>query len=277
MNRIKFARFIPSLTLILLSSLALATHAGTPVSGDLTASQILKPGQKITLGLWNIHKEQGQAFLKEFAALANASDFLCLQEVLLTADTKSQWNSDYGLEWNFASAWEDGGSGTGTAVMSRYHAQTSEAIITEDGQPIVNTPKSSLISYYPIEGSTQSLMVISTHSINFTTMAPYRRQLTELAGWMAEHRGPVIWAGDFNTWNGSRWDYLMSTAGDLGLTHVEIATDPRGQILDHIFYRGIAVEKVTVLQEFNESDHKPLFLEGVLAPTAPASIVVFPN
>lgn len=249
---------------VLLFALVSTSVAQAAINGDPKVDKVLLPQQEFTLSTWNIHKEQGVEFLAEFKSLLEVSDIVAVQEGLLTEATKNQWNNDYGFEWNFASAWIDSGGPTGTAVMSRLHVDEALAVITSVTQPIANTPKSSLISYYVIEGTSDRLMVLSTHAINFTFMGPYRTQLNELAAIIQQHPGPVIWTGDFNTWNGSRMDFLLEVTASLGLTLAVMENESRGQKLDHIFTRGVTVESGRVFDQWNTSDHKPLWIKARL-------------
>ena len=255
----KTFKFFTLLSVFVSSSVALATIAGDP-----KVDTVLLPQQQFTLSTWNIHKEQGPDFLQEFKDLLAQSDIVAVQEGLLTEATKNQWNNDYGFEWHFAAAWIDGGGPTGTAVMSRLHIDEAQAVISKVTQPIANTPKSTLISYYAIEGTADRLMVLSTHAINFTFMGPYRTQLNELAAIIEQHPGPVVWTGDFNTWNGSRMDFLLELTAGLGLSLPVMENESRGQKLDHIFTRGVTVQSALVFDAWNTSDHKPLWIKARL-------------
>lgn len=58
----------------------------------------------------------------------------------------------------------------------------------------------SLCSYYKINGSKESLLVINTHVVNFATTEAFRTFIGELLQVIREHQGPLILGGDFNTW-----------------------------------------------------------------------------
>jgi endonuclease/exonuclease/phosphatase (EEP) superfamily protein YafD len=104
-------------------------------------------------------------------------------------------------------------------------------------------------------------LVVSTHALNFTFLGPYEDQLLDIADRINRHRGPVIWAGDFNTWNGGRWDTLYELASTLGLQAVHFDEDYRMMVLDHVFIRGLKVKAARVLNEWITSDHSPLALQ----------------
>ncbi|NJM09459.1 MAG: endonuclease/exonuclease/phosphatase family protein [Bdellovibrionaceae bacterium] len=217
----------------------------------------LSYAQPFTISVWNIHKEQSHDFSQELNALFDTSDALCLQEVELTEGTLAHWATFDFAKWFMAPAWETSRGPTGTAVLSKFQVERASNLISERGQPITATPKSSLVVYLPIEDSDDKLMVISTHALNFTFMGPFRSQLEQVAALIRTHNGPVVWSGDFNTWNPSRWDYLFELTASLGLQPVPIEDDQRWLVLDHVFQRGLTVLSAEELEGWVTSDHKP--------------------
>ena len=79
------------------------------------------------------------------------------------------------------------------------------------------------------------------------------------------HRGPIVLAGDFNTWSDARFDLVREIAGRLGLVEISYADDRRvlflGHHVDHVFVRGLDVVAVNV-GPVKSSDHNPV--EAVL-------------
>ncbi|MGL9734617.1 MAG: endonuclease/exonuclease/phosphatase family protein, partial [Symbiopectobacterium sp.] len=78
------------------------------------------------------------------------------------------------------------------------------------------------------------------------------------------HAGPVIMAGDFNTWSRQRIDALYQFASEIALREVRFIDDQRrrtfGRPLDFVFYRGLHVMQSSVLVT-QASDHNPLLVE----------------
>jgi len=100
------------------------------------------------------------------------------------------------------------------------------------------------------------------HSINFElAVDTYRAQLEALADALAGHRGPIIFAGDFNTWNDARDRVVAGIAARLGLTELKLSVDQRalffGRRLDHIFIRGLQSIDVSAIP-VDSSDHNPV-------------------
>ncbi|HZI84597.1 MAG TPA: EEP domain-containing protein, partial [Casimicrobiaceae bacterium] len=77
----------------------------------------------------------------------------------------------------------------------------------------------------------------------------------------ANHRGPIIVGGDFNTWNEERSEVVRALAGRLGLTPVVFPLDERkrfmGRIFDWVYARGITVLSATAWT-VTSSDHNPV-------------------
>lgn len=241
-----------------LLAITLNAFAEDVITGGDGLEASLQVGQPFTFADWNIHKEHGAGFLKEFGTLQKQSEIFCIQEVELDDATIAQWNALDTVKWFMASAWQTSNGPTGTAVLSKVKTDDVYAVISDKAQPVAATPKSSVVAYFPIAGSTYKLLVITTHALNFTGLGPFQNQLLEIAPIIEAHVGPVIWAGDFNTWNGGRHDYLFQLADSLGLTHVALDGDDSGDGLDHIFQKNLKVISASKLEEFVESDHKPL-------------------
>ena len=128
-----------------------------------------------------------------------------------------------------------------------------------------NTPKTSLISRYQIEGSQNILLLINSHALNYDWGSRYKKQLLSLAEIIKKHQGPVLWIGDFNTWSDHREKICFDIALQLGLKRVEFLDDQRstfmfGHAVDHIFLKDIEVGEVKVLADIKSSDHKPISL-----------------
>jgi endonuclease/exonuclease/phosphatase (EEP) superfamily protein YafD len=128
-------------------------------------------------------------------------------------------------------------------------------------EPIIRYPKTSLISYYPVEGMNENLLVANIHGINFTFgVGAYKEQIENLYDVMKYHNGPIVLAGDFNTWSDKRMLIVDDLAQRLSLESLDYASHNRtvvfGNALDHVFYRGLEpVEHDTWY--VTSSDHNP--------------------
>jgi len=253
------ARLLFSASLALLFSFPVL-GAGPLIQGPQKNLPRLEAEQEIRITVWNILKGEREIFKEEFSHLAKYSDLMLLQEALLTPGQQKLFSSFREFRWVMADAWEKSGAPTGAAALSRYKITRPQALLSRDGQPISNTPKSSVLFEIPIQDG-RTLLVVSTHAINFTLNGPFQRQIETLGQIIAAHQGPVLWAGDFNTWRGSRRDLLTSTAKAAGLSEIPFDPDPRHLVLDHAFVRDLTVESAAIMDAFEGSDHWPLYLE----------------
>jgi endonuclease/exonuclease/phosphatase (EEP) superfamily protein YafD len=137
-------------------------------------------------------------------------------------------------------------------------------------EPFLWLPKSTLISRYPIAGSDRQLVVANIHAVNFTFgTVEFRVQMRQLADILVTHDGPLIVAGDFNTWSLLRMSLVRDILVErLKLEKVVFETARPSSVfrrpLDHAYYRGLrVVERWTEASE--TSDHDPLWVEFALA------------
>ena len=221
--------------------------------------------------VWNIHKQGDSGWERDLSGFAAASDVMLLQETVLQPPLRKILE-DSGLRWVMASSFLLGADDNGVLTATRIApiaSCTQRAV-----EPLIRFPKSAVISWLPITdtrtdtradartGSTETLAIANVHSINFE-LAPdvYRAQLDALADALAGHRGPIIFAGDFNTWNDARDAVVGEIAARLGLTELNLRVDQRavffGRHLDHIFIRGLQLIEVGAIP-VTSSDHNPL-------------------
>ena len=224
---------------------------------------------------WNIAKQNhDQRWLSDIQTLLaeHQPDVIFLQEVNLC----SRMQQVAGLEemnWHFAPNFIDGHSAAYAGILTAAkstHLET-QSILTQDYEPITNTPKISLLSHYPLPGSSTSLLTVNIHGINFVDLKAFEAQLKQLSIAISAHSGPVIFSGDFNTWNQSRWQSLRQVTQQLSLHPVRFSREETKKIkrfllsppLDHIFYKELTMKPVTarVFDHIFSSDHKPIFVE----------------
>jgi endonuclease/exonuclease/phosphatase (EEP) superfamily protein YafD len=135
-------------------------------------------------------------------------------------------------------------------------------------EPLLHTPKTSLLTRFDLsEGG--SLVVVNVHAINFTMDAiRFRASWQELETVLQPHAGPLIVAGDFNTWNADRQAVVVNATRRMGLTPVHFSSDQRTRIfdrtVDHVYYRGLLPLEALV-HEVKTSDHNPMRVTFKLA------------
>lgn len=219
-------------------------------------------GTKFKLISWNIHKAQaGEAWAEDLFTLSVDADLVLLQEVMNDRFVPLALRQLPHLSFNMAQSYlfQDGSS-TGVATGVSTPIASLEAFRSPGREPFTNTPKMSLATkILLIDGST--LLVINVHGINFVSSEVFREQIESLRFLIESHRGKVVFAGDFNTWNAERVSYLNAFAQSLHLSKVEFSVDPRKFIFDRLYLRGCHASKATVLSQIKTSDHFPLKVE----------------
>jgi endonuclease/exonuclease/phosphatase (EEP) superfamily protein YafD len=223
--------------------------------------------RSLRLLTWNIHKEGDSGWQRDLSTFAAASDVVLLQETVLGPALRGILG-DAGLSWVMASSFvfEDNDVGVLTATRIEPLASCTQRTV----EPLIRIPKSAVISWLPIAsdpgdlptGTRETLAVVNIHSINFELSTDaYRAQLEALADALAGHRGPIIFAGDFNTWNDARDRVVADIAARLGLTELALRVDQRavffGRHLDHIFIRGLHIIDAGAVP-VSSSDHNPV-------------------
>lgn len=221
---------------------------------------------------WNIAKNNDdRTWQQDFNWIVDryCPDLIFLQEFSLCARTKNFKLAE--LSWSFAPNFIDQYHNVYAGVLSASRATSlnHRALVTEHFEPVSNTPKVSLVTEHPLGSGT--LMTINSHLINFVDLEKFKAQLRELESAIAQHTGAIIFSGDFNTWNRSRWQMLDKMTRRLGLSRAAFPETDAQNIkrfllsppLDHIFYRGLRQNylQARVLDHIQSSDHKPMLVE----------------
>lgn len=231
-------------------------------SAETHHTDFLDPA-KINLLIWNTHKGQEDGWLEEFERLSVGQDLLVLQEAYLK-DGLRDFLLGQTLSWNLATTFMRYRVETG--VMTASPVAPASACVQRTMEPLLSLPKSTLISRYPIKGSHETLLVGNIHAVNFTLgTAAFRSQLDRLASELDEHEGPMIVAGDFNSWSESRLSVLEEVLVEKrSMRQVAFAEkNPReifGHAVDRVYYHGLTVAASRVL-EANTSDHAPIWVQ----------------
>jgi endonuclease/exonuclease/phosphatase (EEP) superfamily protein YafD len=215
---------------------------------------------EISIFVWNVFKGQkAHLFAKDFNLLGANKDFIMLQEARVDAHMPKIWEDNFkNYEWNLAQSfhYKKDLTSTGVAIGSKYSPQVVDFIRAKSREFFWLTPKLTLFSEYDMGG--KKVLFVCTHVLNFVTTAAFSTSLYEIAEKLATFEGPVVLAGDFNTWNFKRYMIMRSIFRDLGLEHLDLENDGRILKLDHVFVRGFDVIKAEVHHTIVSSDHFPL-------------------
>ncbi|WP_421849831.1 endonuclease/exonuclease/phosphatase family protein [Marinomonas sp.] len=228
-------------------------------------------GPSIKVLLWNVFKCKRKGWQNDFISLTDDKDLILLQEAILNSPYDGLFNHSSQHQWIMASSFKhvksniETGVKTGSSVVASKHFFSASA----HSEPVTNTKKMVLATEYPLASSAessleQSLLVINTHMINFVSFEKFRAHLDQAFQALEHHNGPILLAGDFNTWNKKRMQYFNELAISCSLKEVQITRQPRlGHLfrhLDHIYCRGLGIIDVHVHTDIHSSDHYPISL-----------------
>lgn len=233
--------------------------------------------------VWNVYKGKRRSWAPQFRRLVTTRDLVLAQELYFEAQTRAILDASE-HQWATATSFtyaRRGGVGTGLGTAARAASAGVEALLSAGREPITRTPKLALLTRYqlpapspqlpeparaaPAPGPAQpvpfdqleELLVVNVHAINFAGYANFVEQIERIEHALADHGGPMLVAGDFNTWTSRRRRRLDDMMRNAALDPVEFPADPRRTPLDHAFTRGLEVRQPEV-QPTRASDHAAL-------------------
>ncbi|MFG1484840.1 endonuclease/exonuclease/phosphatase family protein [Halobacteriovorax sp. RZ-1] len=222
-------------------------------------------GTRFSVTVWNMYKGKEPSWARDYLKLASESEIILGQEFLLQGEMQEILSSGQRESVLATSFYNTDGKATGVFTSSTVNAVTKQAFQSSDREPIVNTPKLSVLTQYPADNG-KNVTFVNIHALNFVGIQPFTIQIATLLKAVKNIKGPVIFAGDFNT-NAPTKTLIMNmlfkkegfkqaryTGADDRMTFL-------GQPLDHIWYRGLNLVEARVLGEIEGSDHTPLQAE----------------
>ena len=227
------------------------------VGSDRSAHGELDSGD-IHLVNWNIQRGADPQWATDLATLEGDPDLIVLQEVPLDSNawgliTANQYHS-------FSPGYRTRRSLTGVMTVSAAKPLTQCNFVSTE--PWIRSPKATVITEYGLTDTKQTLLVVNIHAVNFAfgTHA-FHVQFQRALSVLNDHAGPILLAGDFNTWHWRRSAVLKKMTDSLGLEMLDYDEDLRkrflGQPLDHIYVRGLEVLEATT-RHVESSDHNPM-------------------
>ena len=222
---------------------------------DYTHSSPLDEEGRFSLLVWNIYKQQRPQWDTALNRYSDPHRLMLLQEASFGPQLAC-WITHSSLHYDQAYAFSMQDAVAGVMNLSQVNPIHSCAYTAVE--PYLRLPKSALYSEYQLSNG-QRLAVVNIHSINFTyAMVAYKKQLAALEQALSRVDGPIILAGDFNTWSQRRLEAVRAMVSRLSLQEMRFQPDQRvtkfGLPLDHIFYRGLAVEQASAVDN-GASDH----------------------
>lgn len=208
---------------------------------------------------WNSHRGGHKHWNRDFISLGGGADIILLQEAALEPVLNSQADL-MANQWLMATAFRLDNREIG--VMSAARVAPQAYCVAREPEPLFKIPKIGLAAAYPLAGLESSLLVVNIHIVNYTiNVDAVQRQIGALEQIVSAHQGPVIVAGDFNTWNDERELLVRQKMTALGMVPVAFDPDHRVSFFNHkvdgMYYRGLEVTK-SLAHQVESSDHNPL-------------------
>lgn len=248
-----------------------ARFSPPPPGGELQTwgeapSTALTP-EGIRIVVWNVRKLNERGTTADLASLARGADLLLLQEAI-DAPALRDLGTPRAGRWTLAISFvpvRRGRHPTGVAIRGGASPATVAVVRSRGREPVTRTPKMILAQAYSLHGCASSLLVINVHGLAFARRRDFEEQLDVLRGLVENHLGPVLLAGDFNTWSAVRMRALDGVVQRTGMESVAFRPDGRrrfaGRPLDHAFVRDLVPRSARAPTDIRSSDHAPLLLE----------------
>lgn len=149
-------------------------------------------------------------------------------------------------------------------VMSAFRISCEDemSLLTKKREFALATHKVSLLTRHKVSDG-KELLIVNLHAINFVSSRAFRSELESIKLSIKSYKGPMIVAGDFNTWNVKRVRILKEFAHELSLNEVGLGKDSKvkkvfSNCLDYIFYRELKLTGSKVIDTKKISDHNPI-------------------
>ncbi|TNG89389.1 endonuclease/exonuclease/phosphatase family protein [Pasteurellaceae bacterium UScroc12] len=227
-----------------------------------TTKENLAEKARYQLLVWNLHKGEDPGWQEAIQRYSAQADFLLLQEA--TEQNQIPHFLSAPASWHGVQAGTFAYYGDMSGVMLLSHQLPQQYCVGSENEPWIRIPKIAQAAVYPLSGE-RTLLVINLHLVNFEwNPENYHNQLREMFHLISQHQGPIILAGDFNSWSSKRLDLIQTLAKQYALNEVRFQPDLRltfmDNPLDHVFVRDIKVLKAWT-EASDSSDHNPLLVE----------------
>ncbi len=222
---------------------------------DKSTQTPIDMNQNLKVLVWNIYKQKSSLLLPELSRLVEKHDLSLLQEAVSRFDLLALLRNKNQF-FNQVNAFTFNGETAGVMTVSKFKPVRVCAFIEKE--PLFQLPKSGLLSQYLLSNG-EHLSVINLHSVNFTfDLTVYQNQLKALVNEVNQKKGPLIVAGDFNSWSEARFRLLNKLLSELELKPIKFEDDQRlrvfGYPLDHLYYRDLHLIKANS-KDTKASDH----------------------
>ncbi|MBE2896127.1 endonuclease/exonuclease/phosphatase family protein [Pasteurellaceae bacterium HPA106] len=211
---------------------------------------------------WNIHKGEDAGWQQKLSHYAKHADFLLLQEATQNNHLEQLLPREKSWHGIHAGTFSYHNDMSGVMLLATYLPQ--RYCIASEQEPWIRIPKIAQAAHFPLPDN-RTLLVINVHLVNFEwNPKNYEQQLKAMFDIINQHDGPIILAGDFNSWRARRMRLLQRLVAQYGMQAVKFNPDFRKHfmhnVLDHIFVRDIKVINAWT-EQTDASDHNPLVMD----------------
>ncbi|MEM6674568.1 MAG: endonuclease/exonuclease/phosphatase family protein [Planctomycetota bacterium] len=241
---------------------------------DAAHDAAIPTDRDLTVVSWNVHKALDPGLPGELETLARerSPDLIALQEARPELPLPVGYAGHHGASFRRGLVGPD----EGVMTVGRVATSAVHRVRSSQRELMVLTPKAALISLYPLDDG-QTLCLVNVHGLNFDPSGrQLARQLDELRSLVEHLPGPLIVAGDFNTWNEPRMGAVLDLAHALDLVEVypDYPGGKKGDIpaervrravgldrrlhLDRLYVRGLRPVHAAWLEQLECSDHVAL-------------------
>ena len=220
--------------------------------------------REFELLVWNVFKGGcGEAFKRDIRKYAKSANVLCLQEVLFEKGPQLPYSLDH-LAYDYSPSYSRlDAAHEGVMTLSRHALHpVGQRLRSVGSEPLVSTPKSSVISSVPLAGGGE-LTILNTHMLLVRSQRSARQELQAALDMLdsiarSAPADPALFVGDFNTLLPQQLTLVDDELRQHGFSRAEPASDPRRMRLDHVYSRNVESCEVTIDHGLDSSDHPAL-------------------
>ena len=263
--------------------------AGIIAISESAQHNIINTKDTFSVLVWNVQKmtykainnkevseDQYQHLKRLFDNYLNTSkvDFCLLQEVQLNNKEGDNFLLHHNYSFVHSSNYyiPDDTARLGTAILTNKKIDSVQ-IETSNVRAFYNTgmSKSATYAWMPLSNN-KNLLVVSIHAINIINTNTFEKHITQVYETIKTHQGPILFAGDFNTWNKKRFKRLTELFSPLNINITHQSRFVKGSRLqwgkhplDQVLTRGITIiNNITVGKLDSPADHAPLTFRFIL-------------
>ncbi|MDG0980123.1 MAG: endonuclease/exonuclease/phosphatase family protein [Halieaceae bacterium] len=226
------------------------------LTNDASDSKAPSP-ESIEVLVWNVQKFENHSalrWLKETPA-----QIIMAQESI--ASIQLAFADDLNATQVFSPGYRTFNNETsGVGIITKFETLVSCA--WQHQEPWLLTPKATLVS--ALQTGKQMMLAVNLHAINFSIGThELQDQIDAISVVIEDYDGPIVVAGDFNTWSKARTEVLERFIFKHELSATNFQPDhrvrPFSYPLDHILTKNLNV--LAAQSERSElSDHTPLIM-----------------